>query len=84
VPSQGSAETIAWAAHPDRRYTYLITFSPVESVRFNMAAYRKQAEDYGYQSTPGQLGWAVPLYVSAVWTDSLHFARPGWGRWDSG
>ena len=30
IPSQGSKETIDWASHPDRRYTYLQTFSPVE------------------------------------------------------
>jgi alkanesulfonate monooxygenase SsuD/methylene tetrahydromethanopterin reductase-like flavin-dependent oxidoreductase (luciferase family) len=76
VPSQGSAETIAWAAHPDRRYTYLITFSPVESVKFNMAAYRKQAEDYGYTSTPAQLGWAVPLYVSDTDGSARREAKP--------
>ena len=76
VPSQGSAETIAWAAHPDRRYTYLITFSPVESVKFNMAAYRKQCEDYGYASTPDQLGWAVPLYVSETDEAARREAKP--------
>ena len=76
VPSQGSAETIAWAAHPDRRYTYLITFSPVESVKFNMAAYRKQCEDYGYTSTPNQLGWAVPLYVSDTDESARREAKP--------
>ena len=64
IPSQGSKETIEWAAHPDRRYTYLITFSPAEAVARNMAVYRKQCEDYGYQSLPDQLGWATPIYVA--------------------
>ncbi len=29
IPSQGSSETIEWASHPSRRYTYLQTFTPV-------------------------------------------------------
>ena len=64
IPSQGSTETIQWAAHPDRRYTYLITFSPIESVRRNLTAYRTQCEAYGYDCAEGQLGWAMPLYVA--------------------
>jgi alkanesulfonate monooxygenase SsuD/methylene tetrahydromethanopterin reductase-like flavin-dependent oxidoreductase (luciferase family) len=64
IPSQGSTETVEWAAHPDRRYTYLITFSPAEAVRHNMAAYCRQAEAYGYEAQPSQLGWALPLYVA--------------------
>jgi alkanesulfonate monooxygenase SsuD/methylene tetrahydromethanopterin reductase-like flavin-dependent oxidoreductase (luciferase family) len=76
VPSQGSRETIAWAAHPDRRYTYLITFSPTSSVKHNMDLYRKQAEDYGYESTPRQLGWAVPLYVAETDEIAKREAKP--------
>ena len=33
IPSQGSQETIDWTAHPDRKYTYLQTFSPAKSVQ---------------------------------------------------
>ncbi len=33
IPSQGSTETIEWASHPDRKYTYLQTFSPVSAVK---------------------------------------------------
>lgn len=64
IPSQGSAETVEFAAHPDRRYTFVITFSPVESVRRNLAAYRDQCEAYGYACPPEQLGWAMPAYVA--------------------
>lgn len=64
IPSQGSSETVEFAAHPDRRYTFVITFSPVESVRRNLAAYRAQCEAYGYACPPEQLGWAMPAYVA--------------------
>ena len=64
IPSQGSSETVEFAAHPDRRYTFVITFSPVDSVRRNLAAYRDQCELYGYTCPPEQLGWAMPAYVA--------------------
>jgi alkanesulfonate monooxygenase SsuD/methylene tetrahydromethanopterin reductase-like flavin-dependent oxidoreductase (luciferase family) len=69
VPSQGSQETVDWAAHPDRRYTYLITFSPTESVIKNLNAYRDRCSAYGYDCPPDQLGWALPLYVAE--TDAI-------------
>jgi alkanesulfonate monooxygenase SsuD/methylene tetrahydromethanopterin reductase-like flavin-dependent oxidoreductase (luciferase family) len=64
IPSQGSTETVDWAAHPDRRYTYLITFSPAAAVAKNLNAYRARCEAFGYACTPEQLGWAMPLYVA--------------------
>ncbi len=76
VPSQGSTETIDWTAHPDRKYTYLITFSPVESVTRNMNAYRRRAEEYGYEAGGDQLGWALPLYVAETDEIAVREARP--------
>ena len=32
IPSQGSAETIDWAAHPTRKYPFLVTFSAQDLV----------------------------------------------------
>jgi alkanesulfonate monooxygenase SsuD/methylene tetrahydromethanopterin reductase-like flavin-dependent oxidoreductase (luciferase family) len=64
VPSQGSKETIDWAAHPDRRYTYLQTFSPAKVVGKYLKSYRDTAADFGYEALDSQLGWAVPVYVS--------------------
>jgi alkanesulfonate monooxygenase SsuD/methylene tetrahydromethanopterin reductase-like flavin-dependent oxidoreductase (luciferase family) len=64
IPSQGSRETIEWAAHPARRYTYLQTFSPVDALARFMGLYCEQAHRYGYAATPEQLGWAVPIYVA--------------------
>ena len=64
IPSQGSKETIEWASHPDRRYTYLQTFSPVKVVERYLKQYRDTAKGYGYESKDSQLGWAVPVYVA--------------------
>ena len=66
IPSQGSKETIDWAAHPDRRYTYLQTFSPAGVVQRYLKMYRDTCESFGYQAEDRQLGWAVPVYVAAT------------------
>ena len=42
-PSQGSTETIEWAAHPDRKYTYLQAYSAFESVLRYLNMYRSVA-----------------------------------------
>jgi alkanesulfonate monooxygenase SsuD/methylene tetrahydromethanopterin reductase-like flavin-dependent oxidoreductase (luciferase family) len=63
IPSQGSRETIEWASHPSRKYTYLQTFSPVDQLARFMKMYKDQAEQYGYTAGPQQLGWATPIYV---------------------
>ena len=64
IPSQGSKETIDWASHPDRRYTYLQTFSPVKVVERYLKQYRATAKGYGYDAKDSQLGWSVPVYVA--------------------
>jgi len=64
IPSQGSGETIEWAAHPDRKYPFVITFSPAASVMKYLSMYREQADTYGYTAAPSQLGWALPVYVA--------------------
>jgi len=63
IPSQGSKETIDWASHPDRRYTYLQTFSPAKVVARYLKMYRDTCKGYGYDAKDSQLGWAVPVYV---------------------
>jgi alkanesulfonate monooxygenase SsuD/methylene tetrahydromethanopterin reductase-like flavin-dependent oxidoreductase (luciferase family) len=65
IPSQGSKETIDWAAHPDHRYTYLQTFSPAKVVQRYLKMYRDTCAGYGYEAKDSQLGWAVPVYVSS-------------------
>jgi alkanesulfonate monooxygenase SsuD/methylene tetrahydromethanopterin reductase-like flavin-dependent oxidoreductase (luciferase family) len=64
IPSQGSKETIDWAAHPDRRYTYLQTFSPAKVVQRYLNLYRETCKGFGYAPEDRQLGWAVPVYVA--------------------
>jgi alkanesulfonate monooxygenase SsuD/methylene tetrahydromethanopterin reductase-like flavin-dependent oxidoreductase (luciferase family) len=76
IPSQGSTETIKWAAHPDRRYTYLQTYSPIPTVKRCMDLYRQTARDYGYESTRDQLGWSVPVYVADTDEQAYAEAKP--------
>lgn len=64
IPSQGSGETIDWAAHPDRKYPFIITFSPIDSVMKYHDLYKQRARAYGYEPSGEQLGWAVPIYVA--------------------
>jgi len=66
IPSQGSSETIRWAAAPERKYPFLITFSAAELVRRYLNLYRDQARQFGYEASGDQLGWAVPIYVAAT------------------
>jgi alkanesulfonate monooxygenase SsuD/methylene tetrahydromethanopterin reductase-like flavin-dependent oxidoreductase (luciferase family) len=64
LPSQGSSETVEWAAAPARKYTYLQTFSPIKSARKAFDLYRDVAQRHDYEAQPSQLGWAVPIYVA--------------------
>src|SRR5262249_60701024 len=64
IPSMGSSETIKWAAAPERKYPFLVTFSGRDLVARYLNMYRDQARQYGYEASPDQLGWAVPLYVA--------------------
>ena len=76
IPSQGSKETIDWAAHPDRRYTYLQTFSPAKVVARYLKMYRDTCEGYGYQAKDSQLGWAVPVFVGESDESARRAAKP--------
>jgi alkanesulfonate monooxygenase SsuD/methylene tetrahydromethanopterin reductase-like flavin-dependent oxidoreductase (luciferase family) len=64
IPSQGSTETVAWAADPKRKYPFLVTFSTAELVTRYLLNYREQAQKYGYEASGDQLGWAAPIYVA--------------------
>jgi alkanesulfonate monooxygenase SsuD/methylene tetrahydromethanopterin reductase-like flavin-dependent oxidoreductase (luciferase family) len=64
IPSQGSSETINWASHPTHKYVYLQTFSPADQLKRFMDMYRAKANEYGYEASPQQLGWATPVYVA--------------------
>ncbi|HVL35830.1 MAG TPA: LLM class flavin-dependent oxidoreductase [Burkholderiales bacterium] len=76
IPSQGSKETIDWASHPERRYTYLQTFSPAKVVERYLKLYRDTCAGYGYAAEDRQLGWAVPVYVAASDEQARAEAKP--------
>ena len=76
IPSQGSKETIDWASHPDRRYTYLQTFSPVTQVKRFLNLYRETAERQGWQAGDEKLGWAVPVYIGDTDEQAVREAKP--------
>jgi alkanesulfonate monooxygenase SsuD/methylene tetrahydromethanopterin reductase-like flavin-dependent oxidoreductase (luciferase family) len=76
VPSQGSSETIEWAAHPDRKYTYLQTFSPLKAVRRYLEQYRETAARYGWTASDDKLGWAIPIYVAGRDEAARREAKP--------
>jgi alkanesulfonate monooxygenase SsuD/methylene tetrahydromethanopterin reductase-like flavin-dependent oxidoreductase (luciferase family) len=76
IPSQGSRETIEWAAAKERRYTYLQTFSPVTALYKFMGMYREEARKSGYEPSPDQLGWSVNTYVAETDAQAIAEARP--------
>lgn len=77
IPSQGSEETIRWAAHPDRKYVYLNVYSPMTAVEQFMGMYRQIAsEEFGYDATPDQLGLALPIYVAETDEIARKEAKP--------
>jgi alkanesulfonate monooxygenase SsuD/methylene tetrahydromethanopterin reductase-like flavin-dependent oxidoreductase (luciferase family) len=71
IPSQGSTETIVWAAK--HGYTYLQTYSPIASVRKCLLQYREEVEKAGHTFSPEMLGWMAPIYVAE--TDERAFAE---------
>ena len=77
VPSQGSRETIVWAAHPERKYVYLHSFSPVSAAKRYLDMYREVADEmYGYTATPEQLGCTVFAYVAETDEIALRESKP--------
>jgi alkanesulfonate monooxygenase SsuD/methylene tetrahydromethanopterin reductase-like flavin-dependent oxidoreductase (luciferase family) len=76
IPSQGSSETIAWAAHPDRKYLYMQNFNPYSAAVKYLNEYRQVAkEQYGYEAQSSQLGWAAPCYVADTDEQAMSEAR---------
>ncbi len=76
IPSQGSRETIEWASHPSRKYTYLQTYSPVAALARYMAMYRECADRYGYTATAEQVGWSIPAYAAETDEIAYREAKP--------
>ena len=75
-PSQGSNETIEWAAHPDRKYLYMQNFNPFSAAVKYLNYYREVAQErYGYEAASSQLGWAGPCYVAETDEKAMEEAR---------
>jgi len=75
-PSQGSPETIEWAAHPDRKYVYVQTYSPVETVARYLDMYRETAQrKYGYEASSDCIAWCAPVYVGETDESAVADAR---------
>ena len=76
IPSQGSRETIEWAADAKRKYTYLQTFSPVTALAHFMKLYSEAAERNGWTATPDHKGWSVPTYCAETDEIAYNEAKP--------
>ena len=77
IPSQGSRETIEWASHPSRKYTYLQTFSPVDGAgALHEHVSRDGRSAMATRRAPEQLGWAVPIYVAETDEIARREAKP--------
>ncbi|REE07476.1 alkanesulfonate monooxygenase SsuD/methylene tetrahydromethanopterin reductase-like flavin-dependent oxidoreductase (luciferase family) [Paraburkholderia sp. BL27I4N3] len=76
IPSQGSKETIEFAAAANHRYTYLQTAAPAAVLFKYMQAYRDEAERQGWQATPNHLAWNVKIYVGETDAIAQREAKP--------
>jgi len=61
-PSQGSNETVEWAAA--RRFPYLMVFTPIKRIAQIYGEYREACERHGYTASPYQLTVNVPIVVA--------------------
>jgi alkanesulfonate monooxygenase SsuD/methylene tetrahydromethanopterin reductase-like flavin-dependent oxidoreductase (luciferase family) len=73
-PSQGSGETIDWAAR--RRYAYLQTYSDIQTIRRVFDDFRAAAQRHGYEASPEQIGWSLPVYVAETDREAREQALP--------
>jgi len=63
VPGAGSKETIEFVA--ERRFAYMgIPYFHIDFFRQNFGAFREACRRHGYEASPDQLGWLLPIYVS--------------------
>jgi alkanesulfonate monooxygenase SsuD/methylene tetrahydromethanopterin reductase-like flavin-dependent oxidoreductase (luciferase family) len=75
LPGTGSLETVEYAA--EKRYPFMMVFSPQSFQRKAYEAYRRIAEEkFGYEAQPNQLAFAVPTYVAETDEIALKEAEP--------
>jgi hypothetical protein len=61
-PSQGSNETVEWAAK--RRFPYLMVFTPITRIAQIYGEYREACERHGYTASRYQLTVNLPIVVA--------------------
>jgi alkanesulfonate monooxygenase SsuD/methylene tetrahydromethanopterin reductase-like flavin-dependent oxidoreductase (luciferase family) len=64
IPTNGSSETVEWAARADHRYKYLQNLSTAAACEKYMTLYREVAARNGWEAKPADLGWGCPTYVA--------------------
>ena len=75
VPSQGSSETIEWAA--EHRYPYVCTYIPMPQLIDYHDEYRRFAEErFGYTAGPEQFGWTSLIYVAETEQEAIDAVAP--------
>jgi alkanesulfonate monooxygenase SsuD/methylene tetrahydromethanopterin reductase-like flavin-dependent oxidoreductase (luciferase family) len=74
LPSQGSPETIRFAAR--HRYPFVSVFTPYANAKRLLTEYKDEAERLGYRAPPGQLGYAVATYVAPTDAQARREAKP--------
>ncbi len=74
-PSQGSSETIKWAAA--RKYPYICTFTPMDLLQRYYDMYRELAEtEHGYTAGPEQFGWTSVVHLADDEKTAVESIRP--------
>jgi alkanesulfonate monooxygenase SsuD/methylene tetrahydromethanopterin reductase-like flavin-dependent oxidoreductase (luciferase family) len=73
-PSQGSSETVEWAAR--NKYVYLQTFSDTKSSERIFGDVREAHERLHGLVMPELIGWSVPVYVGDTDEQALAEAKP--------
>ena len=73
-PSQGSSETIEWAA--ERGYPYVCTYTPIEALLYYYDRYRELAETrFSYHAGPEKFGVSAFVYVAEDEATAIEHAR---------
>lgn len=72
-PSQGSSETVEWAAK--RRFPYLMVFTPIARIKQIYGEYREACERNGYTASRYQLTVNLPIVVAENDAKAYQLAR---------
>lgn len=63
IPTLGSTETVDFTA--ERRYPYMMLYTPRKRMQQALAEYVRSAEEkFGYTPGPEQKGWGIPVYLA--------------------